>query len=544
MEMLNLSLPANNRFATEYLAQKQEIIQFFHYRYQEIPAYKERLDELKKRNFKRHELAQHIRHFMEPFPSSQKVQMSLEKLMDENSVAVIGGQQAGVLTGPLYTLHKVISIIVLAEQKEKELGVPVVPVFWIAGEDHDYLEVNHIYMEMDNKIQKLTYPEVITDKRMVSDCLINKEKCYSWVEKIIESFGETNFTKDLIQFANEAIEKSKTLVDFFAHIIMELFKESGLLIIDSGNKELRQLEKEYFIRQIKDWRKITDLVIEQQKILNESGFGKSIEIHDQTANLFYYDELTNSRILLEYENETALFIGKNGTLQFTYDELLKLSEEQPERLSNNVVTRPLMQEWLFPTLAFIGGPGEIAYWSELKLAFENFELKMPPIVPRLNITLLERSVETDIQELGWALEVVLRNGINHYKESFIDSVRDPELTDVFSRLREDLTFHYQAIARKSEVIDKGLNPVIKKNEAILLKQIRFIEEKIDTSVQLKFDVLLRKMDRVGNALRPNNAPQERVLNLFYFLNKYGLDFVEKLVSLDYRFDGKHKVIKI
>ncbi len=195
-----------------------------------LADYKERIQELKKRSFQRREIAEHIERFMAPFPTSDQVEKSLKKLINDDCVVVIGGQQAGVLTGPLYTIHKVISIIALAKQKEKDLGIPVVPVFWIAGEDHDYLEVNHIYTEMNNRIEKLTYPEVLYDKRMVTDIEIDKGKCFSWVENIIEAFGETEFTNELIHFTKQAIEKSKTFVDFFAHIIMELFKENGLLI--------------------------------------------------------------------------------------------------------------------------------------------------------------------------------------------------------------------------------------------------------------------------------------------------------------------------
>ena len=147
MEMINLSLPATNRFATDYLAGVPEIQRFFHYRYQHSADYQARLIELNKRTFMRKELAECIEKYMERFPSSTEVKMSLEKLKKENSAVIIGGQQAGILTGPLYSIHKVISIIALARQKEKELNIPIVPIFWIAGEDHDFQEVNHIYLE-------------------------------------------------------------------------------------------------------------------------------------------------------------------------------------------------------------------------------------------------------------------------------------------------------------------------------------------------------------------------------------------------------------
>lgn len=544
MEILNLSLPANNRFATDYLAQTPQIQRFFHYRYQEAQNYLERIEELKKRSFRRREVADHIEHYMERFPSSDKVNQSIAKLKQENSVVVIGGQQAGILTGPLYTIHKVISIIVLAQQKEKELGIPVVPVFWIAGEDHDYLEVNHIFAELEQRIEKLTYPEFVREKKMVSDIYLDKDKCYAWVEQIIETFGETNHTNELRRFLKQSIECSATFVDFFAQIIMELFKEYGLLIIDSGDKQLRLLEQSIFNQQIGEFKRVTELALQQQKELANVGYPKTIEIDEEAANLFYYDEQTQSRLLLEFNRELEMFKVKNGTIQFTLEQLLTIAREHPEKLSNNVVTRPLTQEWLFPTLAFIAGPGEIAYWSELKSVFEHFQIKLPPIVPRLNITVLERNIASDLDELGVSLETVLKEGISQDKENFMDSVKDEEVTQLFHQLKEELAKQYLLIAKKTNEIDKGLLPLLEKNRDILEKQITFMEAKINEAVEQKHHVVLTKYERVGNSLRPLGLPQERILNPLYYLNKYGFDLVRQLVTMPYQFDGSHKIIKI
>ena len=274
MEMINLSLPATNRFATDYLAGVPEIQRFFHYRFQDSSDYQARLVELKNRNFMRKELAECIEKYMEHFPSSKEVETSLEKLKQENSAVIIGGQQAGILTGPLYSIHKVISIITLARQKEKELNIPIIPVFWIAGEDHDFQEVNHIFLEKKGEIQKVIYPERVIDKRMVSDVRLNKDICIKWVEEIIETFGETEYTNELLFFMREAVQKSETFVDFFAQIVMELFKDEGLLVIDSGYQGLRYLEKEIFISQIEQVTGINHCVKDVQHQLEDEGFNR------------------------------------------------------------------------------------------------------------------------------------------------------------------------------------------------------------------------------------------------------------------------------
>ncbi|NRD78774.1 bacillithiol biosynthesis cysteine-adding enzyme BshC [Bacillus sp. BRMEA1] len=543
MEILNLSLPATNRFASNYLKQTEEVMPFFHYRFNDLHDDAKRLNELSSRSFPRMEVASHIENFMKKYPTSDAVKQSIHKLKQKDSAVVIGGQQAGILTGPLYSIHKVISVIQLAEQKERQLGIPVVPVFWIAGEDHDFHEVNHVFVPVGQKVDKWSYPEKVHQKKMVSDIRVDRDLCLAWVENIIENFGETEHTNQLLSFVTKQINKSTTFVDFFAHIIMELFKDYGLLIVDSGDAAFRQLQKGFLTEQIIEHDLITHSLIKQQKNIEEKGFPLTIDASDRAANLFYYDQQIGERILLEYNRENDRFVGKNGRISFSKKELVELAEENPERLSNNVVTRPLMQEWIFPTLAFIAGPGEISYWAELKLVFEHFGIKMPPIVPRLNITILERAVETDLMELNLSLADVLQNGSGSGKEQFIESVMDKELTELFSKARDQLMTQYQLIEAKTSELDRGLLPLLKKNEDLLLKELSFMQTKLEDALKLKHEVILNKYNRVDMNLRPDGSPQERIWNIIYYLNRFSLDFIQDIMSINFEFDGRHKVLK-
>lgn len=542
--MVNLFLPSTNQFATDYSTGNSFIRPLFHYQFQETESYQERVKDLENISFKREELADYIGEYMSKFPSSDEVFASISKLRNPNSVVVIGGQQAGILTGPLYSIHKILSIILFAKKQEAELSIPVVPVFWIAGEDHDYDEVNHIFVEKDHQLEKSIYPEKVLDKRMVTNIEIKKDVLKNWVTDIISSYGETEHTKSLLQFAGAAIEKSVTFVDFFAHITMSLFKEYGLLIVDSGDKGLRKLEKDYFINQIKSTKEITEKVKKKQQELEGIGMTQTIVINDTCANLFYYDEVSHERILLDYFPEQKQYVGANGSISFSYDEMLEIASEFPERLSNNVVTRPLMQECLFPTLAFIAGPGEIAYWAELKEVFEHFEMKMPPIVPRLNISLIERNVNSDMEELGLKLEDVLTAGTGKQKELFLDANRDSSFQALFAQTKDQLVKNYLEIEKKTEQHYKGMLPLLKKNESLLLKQIDFMENRLEIALLQKYELVIEKYNRIERKLKPSGSPQERIWNLFYFLNQYGFSFIDELLTQPYLFDGSHQVVKL
>jgi bacillithiol biosynthesis cysteine-adding enzyme BshC len=364
------------------------------------------------------------------------------------------------------------------------------------------------------------------------------------VDNLIENFGETEHTNTLLEFAKEQISISSNFVDFFANIIMELFKDYGLLIVDSGNREFRLLQKEFFKSQILHHEAITESLLEQQNRIEKKGFPITIEASKENANLFYYDQNIGERILLEYNRGNDCFVGKSGALEFTREQLVVLAEENPAYLSNNVVTRPLMQEWLFPTIAFIAGPGEIAYWAELKLVFEHFDIKMPPIVPRLNITILDRSVETDMAELHLDLADVLSFGTEKGRHQFLEAIKDKEVESLFSITKDQLVTQYRLIEAKTLELDRGLLPLLKKNENYLIKEIEFLKKKLDESVKLKHDNIIKKYARVDLALRPDGFPQERVWNIFYYLNQYGLNFINDLMAGSFEFDGRHKVMKI
>ncbi|MGE7768071.1 bacillithiol biosynthesis cysteine-adding enzyme BshC [Peribacillus sp. NPDC096540] len=540
MEMKDLALPSLNRFASDYLQNRLEAEEYFHYDLSNPDIYRNRYHELMNRSFLRGEISDYIQQYMSRFPSSDAVNVNIERLRSNDSVVVIGGQQAGLLSGPLYTIHKVISIIKLAKEQEKELGKSVIPVFWIAGEDHDLAEVNHVYVMKNNKPNKKTYPSYQPYKTMVSDVELDTEKAEKWFEEIIETYGETTFTNKLLIDIKETIEQSNTFVDFFARLIHEWFHEYGLLLVDAGDPKLREIETGFFESMIKESERIAEVVVEQQTYMHAQGYAKMIEMDKQAANLFYYDTDKKDRCLLERVD--GMFSGKNGEVSFSEKELLQIAKGHPEQLSNNVITRPLMQEMLFPVLAFISGPGEIAYWAELKQAFELFSMKMPPIVPRLNITLVERGVQTDLEETELELETVLTEGTTNAVRCYLDTVKDETVDQLFGKLKSQLEDNHAKLSVHAVSLDRGLEPMLNKNIEFIQKQLDFLYGKIGDRTKERHSVVLKKFERISNSLYPLESPQERIWNVFYYLNQYGPDFVREIMKLDYQFNNQHKLI--
>lgn len=539
MELTELSLPQKNQIASAYMDGKQSVLSLFDYDPRNPAHFEQRLAELRGRDFPRKELADLLLSYNQRLNPSSKVLDHIEMLKQPDSLVVIGGQQAGVLTGPLYTIHKCISIIQLAKQQEKNLGVPVIPVFWIAGEDHDFAEINHTYVMKENRPKKTTVPDKVWQKKSASDIDLNHDSLHVWVEQIVKSFGETEHTKQVYAILMQSLKHSKTFTDWFARLIMGLFKEYGLVLIDSGDKALRNLEKPYFTQMIENNEALNRSVLGQVERLRKAGYEESIEVDEKSANLFY--TVNGERILLERDEE-GCFRGKNHECLLSEEELLKEAEDHPERLSNNVVTRPIMQESLFPTLSFIAGPGEIAYWSTLKQAFHLFGCNLPLLVPRLNITLLDRRTEKWLKDKSVSAEVALSEGIQPYKERWLQEQQDWDIDVESESVKEGMDQAHKRLRRVAEDIDPALRDIGNKNIEHIYHQIDYFRRQMLRIVRGKHERELAKFDQIEAWLLPNNGPQERVWSVFSFLNEYGLDLLEKLMEEQYEFNGKHKLI--
>ena len=166
-------------------------------------AFKQRVQDLREREFFRQDLVAHLLEYNTKLQAGEATIQNVKALGDEDTYVVIAGQQAGLLTGPLYTIHKIISVLQLAKEKEESLGVKVVPVFWIAGEDHDMDEINHTFVTK-NKNKKTIFHDR-NPKRRVLQSLSFLEDCRKWIEEIFKTYPETNFTKDVLQFIDDSL---------------------------------------------------------------------------------------------------------------------------------------------------------------------------------------------------------------------------------------------------------------------------------------------------------------------------------------------------
>ncbi|WP_186321280.1 bacillithiol biosynthesis cysteine-adding enzyme BshC [Bacillus sp. FJAT-22090] len=538
MRLEQYTQPFASSFYKKYLEDTSSLSSFFHYEWNQ-KALNKRLQETNFGKHKRTELVKVLTDYMNMFGISPKSKKHLEELED-NGVVVIGGQQAGLLTGPMYSIHKAISVITLAKQQREKLGVPVIPVFWIAGEDHDIDEINHVYIERSRKLQKVVYPANSKIKKIASETIFDKQLIYNYLDEIFQSLPETLHTKKLFTKVSNLLENNVTFTNFFAALMNDFFQEEGLLLIDAAYEPFRKLESEYFHLFVEYSSELSKIVLEKEAEFERAGFGMPIQTKESAAHLFYVED--GERYLLERKDK--MFIHEAKGLSFSKEELMHIAKHHPEKLSNNVVTRPIMQEMVFPVLSFVGGPGEIAYWGTLKSAFELFQMKMPVIMPRLSITIVNPKTQTLLEKFSFTMEDVWNGAVEDSKLQYIHNHRNEQVPQLIETIKQELADKYKKLEKLLLDDDLKLTPLVQKNLRYHENQLTFIEHAIEDTLLGKLDASINRYDRIVMELIPNGGLQERSYSPVQLLNEVGLDLIKELLEIPYEFNGKHHVLYI
>ncbi|MCF6137004.1 bacillithiol biosynthesis cysteine-adding enzyme BshC [Pseudalkalibacillus berkeleyi] len=539
MNVHDLPYTKKDDLYTAYLSGDESVRSLFHYDPMDEESYFQRWKALKERKFQREALHNHLKAFHLHLPASEKTFDNIDRLKNPDTTVVVTGQQAGLLTGPLYSIHKCMSAILFAKEKEKQLGAPVVPVFWIAGEDHDFDEVNHINVIQKNDIikKKILMNE---GKRSVSNIRLEKDRLRQWVDEVIRSFGEKKHTQDLKQLMEDAVDHSTSMTDFFAYLMLKLFEDQGLVMMDAHHPEIRKLESATFQAMIANTEEIDGAFQKGSEQLHSLGYPSLIESEENNSHLFIEEQ--DARVLLIRED--GHFRGKNNECLYSKEELLNIAKETPHRLSNNVVTRPLMQELILPTLAFVAGPGEVSYWSMLKSVFEVHNVTMPPIVPRLSLALVDRTTQKMLDETKLDLKSVLKTGTQKEKEKWLSDQVSFDLDAQITKSLQIFKEEHDQLKHSALSLDKGLQQVTEKNWTIIENQINYLKKSMERSIHRQHEVELRKYDYIQAHLLPNGQPQERILNIFYYINEYGMEMIQELIAQRYKWNGNLQIVCI
>lgn len=549
MGLETIKLRRSQPLAKDYIQFDSNVSQLFAYHYKDESAWVRRAEQLSqtKRNELGAEVAPHADRaalvsamidFNRRIGNSAKALDTLESLLEPDALVVVGGQQAGLFGGPLYNIYKAVTIIQLAREAAQRLNRPVIPVFWIAGEDHDWDEVNHIhYLSNHAGVRKLKIePTLPLARTSISRLALDGDAWRKALEQIDESLVDSEHKRTLMAKLNEIAEGSATLTEVYARLMVWLFGSHGLVFMDSDDPGIREIESPMFQALIEHNERINDALLQGDGLVRELGYQPQAEVHKDGANLFIFDQ--GERVLLMRNDEG--FADKRGNRTFTKQQLSDLARREPHQFSNNVLTRPLMQEYLFPVLATVLGHGEIAYWGLTKQAFEALGMQMPILVPRLEFTLLNEGVRKHMAHYGLTFDEIFRQ-FEGWRAQWLEQQDQVPYREKFAKIRTMITDEYKALTPLLNQINRGLEAIGQTNLNKIMEQIDYFEKKTSEAQEIRHETDLLRLDRIANGIYPFNQLQERVYNVIAYINQYGKRWLDELIALDIPIDGEHRI---
>ena len=503
-----------SRLVDDYMAGAPAVSAFYAGHPLDGAAYRDKLAEVQRRFDRpaRERAAAALR------PTSAGAAERLRRFVEEGGAMVTTGQQTGLFTGPLYTIHKILSAIRLAEALEAELGVLVLPVFWAASEDHDFAEVNHAWA-VDAAGELLRVGVRATDPRAVP---MSEMRLGTDVESALDGFaqtvGEEGDAAGLLTRLRAAYHPGRTVADAFRDTIAVLFSSFDLLVTDAADPVLKAASAEILLAEAANAGEHERLVAEQTAALEAAGYPSQVVVAEGATNLFIHGVAgahgPGGRERLQRDGDG--FIAPAIRRRFTRAELESLLRDRPGALSPNVFLRPVVESAVFPTLAYVGGPAETAYFAQIGPLFESLGVRMPLVFPRFAALIAPAEAEEARAALG-ITDDELRLPEHELVERVARRRIPPEVVEQLLALRGSIVSGFGSVIDAAHCIDPKLDLAIgaRRNRAIV--EVAKAERKVIRHIKRNDAELRRGTALARNHLRPRGEPQERVLNVFQYL---------------------------
>jgi bacillithiol biosynthesis cysteine-adding enzyme BshC len=435
------------------------------------------------------------------------------------AVAIVTGQQVGLFSGPAYSFYKAVSALRWAEEITRR-GVDAVPIFWLATEDHDLAEVNHSDWNTRTGLLHHELPERKEDsgKRVGEVALGDGVKVL--VDKAAESL-EGGFAEEVAGALRESYTPGDTYGSAFGKLMARLLAGRGIILIDPLDAQLHRLATDVYRRALDEADSLRDALLARSKELDRSGFHAQVKVTRETTLLFYNVNGQRHPLRRQNGNFTA------GKTSFTPDELRAAIGEAPEAFTPNVLLRPVIQDTILPTAAYIGGPAEIAYMAQVQVAYQALLGRMPAILPRAAFTLVEPAIARLLTKYGLDVRDVMR-GRQHLRGKMEQKSLPQALARRFEADDKALHKVLKEYRKPLERLDRTLLGALDAAERKILHQFLKLKRKAGRAENFRTGVLDRHERLLLDALYPHRDLQERTLSALPFMASNGSELLDTL----------------
>ena len=464
---------------------------------------------------------------------------NINVLRRPGSVAIVTGQQAGLFTGPLYTIFKALTTIKLARCLNDQ-GIQAVPVFWVASEDHDFDEVNHCkIIDTDGRLNEIRYEGCGHSQDLPVGHIELCEGIDQKITELLASLPHSEFLDEVRTDLRESYRAGVGFAEAFSSLLARIFKDYGVVLLDPLEEGLKQIAAPIYVAAIEKSAEIARALTRRSDELVAAGYHAQVHVSEDMVPLFIMDD--RRRVALTRHDDD--FRVKGSDRSFTKQELIELARSCSTCFSPNVTLRPVVQDFLLPTAAYIGGPAEIAYFAQIRAVYEVLGRPLPCVLPRASMTIVEGRHQKTMKKYSLSLADFF-DGLHPAVSKVVEKSLDRETASIFAETEASLISQLDRLEKAMRRTDATLVASVKLAREKILHQIEHLRTRFVHSSARRDEAAYRQVERACTTLFPEKNLQERELNIFYFLSRYGPRLINELYEATEVGFSNHKLVYI
>jgi bacillithiol biosynthesis cysteine-adding enzyme BshC len=453
------------------------------------------------------------------------------------ALAAVTGQQVGLFGGPLFSILKALTAVKLAEQATAA-GVDCVPVFWLATEDHDLAEVNHVALASEHGLPE----RFAVESHGVEDAPVGSVRFGPEIEAVVERAAGLLGDSEVATWLRQAYRPEETLGSAFALLFARLFADWGVILLDPSAKDFHDVAKPLFRAAIERAPELDEALLARGKALEAAGYHQQVKVTSASTLLF---EVKNGARTVVRRRHNGVNGGEFvvGEEQISRGELVNRIEAAPENFNPNALFRPVIQDYLLPTLVYTGGAAEVAYFAQSAVVYEKLLGRVTPILPRFSATLVEAKPERILTRYQLGVPDVLL-GPERVRETIAARSLPPDLQTRFSEAYASVEHSMAALRESIGRLDSTLIDTAETARTSMSHQIDRLQARVARAEQQRNEVITRHADALSHALFPNKALQEREVAGVSFVARYGTALLANLYQAIHPDCHDHQVIEV
>ena len=533
-------IPHQTRLVLDYLRDPTALREFypeavrFHH---ELPARAPQV--LAAHQTDRHALCDALQDMNAAWGAGEETLKNIQRLRDADCLAVVSGQQAGLFSGPLYTIYKALSAVKLAGCLTQR-NSKAVPVFWIATEDHDFPEVAKAeFIGRDCKLAEVAvsgdlHREGQPVGRVVIDSSIN-----GVVDKLLELLPSSEFTSDLEALLRDAWRPGRSYGEAFARLMTSLLGHHGLVLLDPLDQRLKAMAAPLYASAAKRAHEIATAIEVRSQRLVEAGYHAQVTPSENSFPLFIHDGNGARHALTRSSN--GQYTTKSTDKAYTAEELSNLALAHPEQFSPNVTLRAVVQDYLLPTIAYYGGAAEIAYFAQTAEVYRLLERPVTPILPRSSLTMIERHTGRVLERYGLSLADMLA-GPESVLKRVVEEYLGADTANSFAKTEGTVNSELDSLREQLRSIDPTLADALETGRRKINYQLEGLRTRFHRAQMARDEAAHRQLQRAFDQLYPHKDLQERHINITSLLARHGryvVDWIYNAINIG---SNEHQIV--